>query len=214
MINNKCHTLNILLRIIQYIINLRDCCNSLIKIQIVCNASPSYTQNSMHPNCLHDNSNITGNWAIVCIYFNIIVTRSRGTTGDVTQHQFVRHYISIHIPGNWYNCNGLSDWLIVNILHGWFELLDVNGCQRSSLYDQYSFWRRQSKDRTETYILNNNKPQRTTNQTGDGGFYTILQSFIHCNEHRALTYAFNLFFASRDAKNRSVKAIIERGDSV
>jgi hypothetical protein len=58
--------------------------------------------------------------------------------------------------------------------------------------------------RTETYILNNNKPQRTTNQTGDGEFYTILESFIHCSEHRALTYAFNLFFASRDAKNRSV----------
>jgi hypothetical protein len=89
-----------------------------VEVVIVCNASPSYTQYSMHPNCLHDNSNITGNWAIVCIYFNIIVTRSRGTTGDVTQHQFVRHYISIHIPGNWYNCNGLSHtiWIFIKDL--------------------------------------------------------------------------------------------------
>jgi hypothetical protein len=58
--------------------------------------------------------------------FNIIVTRSRGTTGDVTQHQFVRHYISIHIPGNWYNCNGLSDWHNLDLYQGFTAVSQVD----------------------------------------------------------------------------------------
>lgn len=35
------------------------------------------------------------------------------------QHQFWRHYISMHIPDNFLRCNGASDWWPLNLRDGW-----------------------------------------------------------------------------------------------
>jgi hypothetical protein len=117
--------------------------------------------------------------------------------GDILVKGF--NFISVPVT-----INKISTFCILHVLCWIIECdLKIHPCRKENVNKPSSL-----------HLLNNNKPQRTTNQTGDGEFYTILESFIHCSEHRALTYAFNLFFASRDAKNRSVKAIIERGDSV